>query len=295
MKKAIVTGAGGFIGGALTELLLSEGWKVYGVDIKPIAADRFSGDFTPVCVDLRGASFPIYLPEPVDVVFNLALIGSMKSPDIFDAGLQTENISAAVSLYEKLSPLCHRFLFVSSTYERMREMGSLNIPVCPYGIGKKAAADLCAAIALRKGRGFVKVVLTNTYGVGDRSDKAVNTMIQRMLNKEPLRLVEGTNRNDWMYIDDTVKGLLAAAEKGRNYQEYYIGHRAISTFREKLTVMRDALCPDTELNFGSMPENTYIDYDAFDLDALYRDTGFECTADFKESILKTAAWVKNNL
>ena len=34
MKKVIVTGAGGFIGGALTELLLNKDIIVYGVDTK---------------------------------------------------------------------------------------------------------------------------------------------------------------------------------------------------------------------------------------------------------------------
>ena len=33
MKRAIITGAGGFIGGALTRHLLDKGVVVYGIDI----------------------------------------------------------------------------------------------------------------------------------------------------------------------------------------------------------------------------------------------------------------------
>ena len=32
MKKAIVTGSAGFIGGHLTQALLSDGWSVFGID-----------------------------------------------------------------------------------------------------------------------------------------------------------------------------------------------------------------------------------------------------------------------
>lgn len=35
-----------------------------------------------------------------------------------------------------------------------------------------------------------------------------------------------------------------------------------------------------------------VDYRNIDIEALYNDTGFECKADFKDSILKTAAWLK---
>ena len=32
-----------------------------------------------------------------------------------------------------------------------------------------------------------------------------------------------------------------------------------------------------------------------DLEALYRDTGFECKSDFEESILKMVKWIKETL
>lgn len=38
-----------------------------------------------------------------------------------------------------------------------------------------------------------------------------------------------------------------------------------------------------------------IDYSMIDLEALYRDTGFECKSDFEESILKMVKWIKETL
>ena len=47
------------------------------------------------------------------------------------------------------------------------------------------------------------------------------------------------------------------------------------------------------LEFGYYPDDGYIDYSEIDLNALYQDTGFECKADFDDSIRKTAAWLKS--
>ena len=56
--------------------------------------------------------------------------------------------------------------------------------------------------------------------------------------------------------------------------------------------IRDVISPDTELQFGAYPDAPALNYDEIDLDALYHDTGFECKANFEESILKTAQWLK---
>lgn len=295
MKTAIITGAGGFIGGALTRRLLSEGYTVYGIDINEKALERFTGypAFYPVCADLEDGDIAGKLPESADVVFHLALKGTMGAQDRMNADLQISNISAAVHFCRSVIGQCERFIFCSSSYEFLRNRKDKRIPMCFYGSAKRAAADMCANIAFRDGKDFNKVIFTNTYGVGDRSSKAVNTMIRKMLARESVSLIEGNDPNDWVYIDDTVNGLYAVLEKGTPFETYYIGHREITTFREKIVAMRDVLCPNTTLHFGEMPEDSCVDYDAIDLSALYRDTGFECQSDFKESIVKTAEWLQS--
>lgn len=292
MKTAIVTGAGGFIGGALTGKLLEKGITVYGVDIREIPPNRYGGGreqrFIPVCADMSEGLPEV--AEHVDAVFHLAN-GGQWWKHLNDPEFQIESIKTAVRSLQAISDRCDRFIFCGSTYEYMRSVGERQIEASIYGIAKRATAQMCAALAQRKGIGFNKVILTNTFGVGDKSDKAVNTIVGKMLDREPLSLVEGHNRNDWMYIDDTVDGLIAVAERGIDCRNYYIGHRKITTFQEKLIAMRDLLCPGMELKFGTMAENTYIDYDAIDLDVLYEDTGFEAKTEFADAIRRTAAWV----
>lgn len=294
MKKAIVTGAGGFIGGALTKELLKREYKVYGVDISLSALKKFDDEenFVPLCIDLNKGKISERIADSnIDVIFYLAWGGSLKGGDLLDTKLQINNIKTAVNVIEDIKNKCVRFIFCASSYEYMRDISGKNITVSIYGSAKKAASEMCASIAYRNKIDFNKIILTNTYGIGDKSDKAVNTIIRIMLNKGELKLVKGDNRNDWVYIDDTVNGIIAAAEHGQSFHDYYIGHRDITTFKEKIIMMRDILCPEMELVFGKMNEDTYVNYDLIDLDALYNDTGFECKAGFEESIRKTAEWI----
>ena len=295
MKKAIITGAGGFIGGALAESLLKKNITVYGVDIRKgyMAKLEKYQNFKSIVADLSTASLSQHFNDDIDVLFALSWGGRLGGSDLYDTALQARNIASVGKICEDSVVFCKHFIFVSSSYEYMKKVNS-DIPVNIYGIAKRTASDICASVCLRNNIKFNKAVLTNTFGVGDKSDKAVNTIIRGMLNNTQLKFVEGTKPNDWVYIDDTVNGLLKIAEHGKLFESYYIGHRNITTLKEKIIAMNSVISPHRTLKFGELHEDTYIDYSQIDLEKLYKDTGFECTADFKESILKTAEWLKND-
>ena len=292
MKKAIVTGAGGFIGGALTKALLEKGYTVYGVDLNgenltPLCNYNL---FVPVEIDLKKDNLSEHIKDTVDVLYYMSWGGSMSAEDRYNVPLQTNNISVAASVCKDSVKFCRKFIFASSSYENMKSSETNSFIIDIYGIAKRAAGDICASISNRNSMDYNKVILTNTFGVGDRSKKAVNTIVTAMINNFPLKLVEGNNPNDWVYIDDTVKGLILCGENGKPFSEYYIGNSNITTFKEKILEMGIVLCPERKFTFGEMSENTYIDYTKLKDEI---QDGFECKADFKESILNTAKWIKS--
>ena len=73
MKKILVAGAGGFIGGHLVSHLLQQGYKVVCADIKPIEfwfqkfdeCENFS-------TDLKEKENCIKVTEGIDLVYNMA-------------------------------------------------------------------------------------------------------------------------------------------------------------------------------------------------------------------------------
>lgn len=296
MKKIIITGATGFIGGALAKKLLSEGNIVYGIDINADKLDEMKqyGSFVPIVAD-----FSMYdrLEELIndrtfDLCIHTAWKGMIGGKDLYDHILQNESVKASCRLCEACATIgVKRFIFCGSSYQEMVSKDLL-LPTNYYGIAKKFAASYCLAISAREGMECNIAILTNTYGPGDRSQKAVNTFIRKLLAQEPLDLIDGYNRNDWCYIDDTVAGILATAESRQSYKEYYIGHVDISRFRDKLIQMKEVLGSNSELRFGKFIDNTFVDYDRINLSALENDTGFKCETDFKKSILLTAEWIK---
>ena len=298
MKRAIVTGASGFIGKALTRRLLDEGTEVWAVvTAREKLADLVSnGLYVTVCDFAHYNELAELLPKDVDWFIHAAWADFYGSRSR-DLTVQAGNISAAATAMEQAKRIgAKRFLFLGSSYQYRMEPVMDNgrevfIRNNIYGIAKEAAGRMLRAKAAEYGIAFNSVLFTNVFGIGDRSARSTNTMIQQLLKGESLRLISGEHLHDWTYIDDAVSGMMAVLERGAVGVEYYIGKRQPETFREIVTRVRDTLAPEAELRFGAYEDRAYIDYSLIDLERLYRDTGFECKADFEESIRKTAAWL----
>lgn len=300
MKRVIVIGAGGFIGKALIEKLASCGYEVYAVlrDVSKLA--RLDQDkIHPIKADYSTYSFlSKQIPHGVESLIYLAWQG-VSGEESLNTQIQEQNIHAAVVAMHQANLLdVKKFLFAGSSYQyRMQEytvegasyLGKINL----YGSAKQACVTFLNAMAHSYGVLFNSFLFTNVFGVGDFSRRTTNTFLTRLMKGEALDLIEGNHFHDWTYIDDAVRGIISVLEQGHPYKEYYIGNRNLETFKSIVTRTRNVVCPKAELRFGKFIDNSFIDYTKIDLDALYYDTGFECKADFEESIRKTALWLES--
>jgi nucleoside-diphosphate-sugar epimerase len=114
------------------------------------------------------------------------------------------------------------------------------------------------------------------------------------LSNEDLQLIAGNNRDDWVYIDDIIGGLVCAAAAARSCHEYYIGHTNTTTFKELLLTLKALTKSNSNLVFGTYHENTHVDYTQLDTNSLGLETGFAAAADFNFQILKTIEWCRGN-
>ena len=105
------------------------------------------------------------------------------------------------------------------------------------------------------------MLLSLTYGEGNKTKILPNTIIRSAVLGIPIKLLRGNNIFDMNYIDETVGGILAAAEKGHTLESYYVGHHDLSTFREKVIEICNVIGSSSELLFGEYPDPDYnIDY-----------------------------------
>ncbi|MBE6904692.1 MAG: NAD(P)-dependent oxidoreductase [Ruminococcaceae bacterium] len=302
MKKVIVTGATGFIGSALVKRLLADGVTVYGVDLdkNKLEAMRQYGDFIPVVAEFSdyGKLNELLPQESIDVFFYLAWSG-VSGANMSDNAVQWLNADIAFKTMCLADSFLHvkKFVFAGSSYEFKVEPIQIDghqffANSSIYGAAKHACRVMCEAYASTKRFFFNSFSFTNVFGLGDCSKRSTNLLIKQFQTGISPKLIQGNHLHDWVYIDDAIEGILAVAEKGLPLKQYYIGARDLNTFAQIVTRVRDILAPNINLEFGTYQDSSYIDYSRINLHELYSDTGFECKADFHESILKTAEWVK---
>ncbi len=301
MRKAIITGATGFIGSALTKRLLSDGITVYGVGLNKDKLEQMKqyGDFIPVVANF---DFYVQLPQlindsDIDVCYHFAWDGVFGN-SFKDYDLQLKNAKYACdSLMAAVKLKCNKFVLAGTSNQytiatRLKENFDESRYTCIYGAAKVAADMMCKTLAHYHDINYNSGLVCMAYGEGNRSKMLPNIVINQFNKGIRPKLVEAENEYDLIYIKDIVDAFIAIAEKGIDQKSYYVGHRDKRTFGEIIGSIRDVLAPDMELIFGEYKETSDMDYSLIDRDALFRDTGFECKADFRESILKTAEWVK---
>lgn len=299
MKKAVVTGAGGFIGRSFTSYLLEKGYEVFAVTRDPsrLESERRVPRQHSIGSDLAAYGLLAEKIPSADIFYHFAWDG-VWGEKAADYALQIDNVKAACTALEQAAKMgCKKFVFAGSVSElEIREHLDRNI--CQpraanlYAAAKLTAEMMCKTLAVQSGIELNVGLLANTFGPGDRSRRSTNVILKKFLNGEAPALVKGDGLNDWLYIKDAVRLIKAMGEHGRNMKTYYIGHTELWPLRRTIERARDVIAPELKLEFGTIPDAFLTDYSYISTDDLYADTGCKAEYDFEQAIRETAEWVK---
>lgn len=300
IKTVIITGATGFIGGALARRLLEKNVKVYAIDIVEERLNELKsyGNVIPI-----KASFEEYgkisslIKDEIDVFYHFAWQG-VYGKAFEDYALQLSNAKyAGDAINLAIKTKCKKFVLAGTRNEYevanylFDDKSNLRY-TCIYGMSKLAAEMTCKTIASNNEIQYSAGLIAIAYGENNQSKMLPNVLIKTLLNNEEPRLIVGNCLYDMIYIEDIVEAFICIGMKGHNMKSYYVGHRKPRIFKDMVQEIGTIINDKIKLKFGEYPEEMGIDYSKIELDALYNDTGFECKADFRESILKTAEWIK---
>ena len=300
IHKAIITGANGFIGSALTRELLTRGIEVVAVDREGCCENLpREGVFVPCDLDDISPLQKHLSGKGIDCFYHLAwkgVSGSGRS----NIHAQIKNIEwtiDALRLAQRIG--CKRFVCIGSIMED-EILAACSVPetrpamAYVYGSGKLAAHTMGQSVAASLEIDFVWAKLTNAYGPGEKSPRLINSTLRKIVNNEPLQFTSGTQNYDFVYITDVARALYLIGEKGKPFCEYIIGSSNAKPLRNFLLEMQTAIAPDLEFVFGSVPySGVDLPLSAFNCAVTMQDTGFRPSVSFKEGIQRTYDWIKN--
>lgn len=304
MRTAILTGASGFVGGAVLRELLANGYKVYAV-VREGRENTLPTDTNciPIFCDLAEiASLKNKIPSgEAEVCYHFAWAGSAGAARA-DTRLQLDNAQWSVDCLRVAKELgCSRFVYAGSIMEHETMAAAYTQGNKPglgyiYGSGKVVAHIMCMSVAANLGIDLLWGSITNAYGVGERSPRMVNSTIQKCIRGEAPQFTAGTQNYDFVYIDDVARAFRLIGENGKPFHEYLIGSSTARPLREFLTEMKNAIAPELDFVFGDIPF-TGIDLplSRFDCSETERDTGFRAEVSFGEGCRRTCDWWKQIL
>lgn len=299
MNKVIVTGANGFIGKTLVATLLEKGYDIVALDIR--FDDVLSNNSRVQCISVHGKQVTELKNEiPEDeylCFFHLAWAGT-SGQGRADYKMQLNNVKLTCDYITLCGEIgCKRVVYASSinemeTYEYLQSDDVEPSGGYIYGTGKLAAHLMGETVAKLTGVEFIPVIITNIYGVGEKSARMIYTSIYKLIHKEHCSFTAGYQTYDFIYITDAINSIIAVAEKGKAFNRYYIGSGEPRPLREFLLEMRDIVDPEVEIGLGDIPfKGVDISYDQFDLKKVERDTGYKNEVPFAEGIRMTADYI----
>jgi NAD dependent epimerase/dehydratase len=227
MKHALITGADGFIGSHLTELLLEKGYRVRALSyynsfnywgwLEDIPANP---NLEVVTGDVRDPHFVKHIMQGVDIVFHLAaLIAIPYSYHAPDTYVDT-NVKGTLNICQAAKELGNIRVIHTSTSEVYGTAQYVPIdekhpkqPQSPYS-ASKIGAD---AMAMSFYNAFDLPVTTarpfNTYGPRQSARAIIPTIISQIANgMKEIKLGDLTPTRDFNFVKDTARGFLAIAE-----------------------------------------------------------------------------------
>lgn len=204
----------------------------------------------------------------------------------------------AVDLAERLG--CKIFIGAGSqaeygrTNEIITEMTECH-PETPYGISKLCAGQMTRIACKSKGIEHIWTRILSSYGPKYIPDTVINyTIIELLKGRKPV-LSAGEQIWDFIYSGDVANALFLLTKYGHDGEIYVIGSGHSEPLKNYLNIVRNIINPCLELGLGDrLYDDNAVMHLACDITKLKRDTGFEIKTSFKQGILKTIEWIKNN-
>lgn len=275
----LVTGSTGFIGGNFADLL----------DRKGIEYRAFRGDLRdPVDVkrNLRG----------VDTVVHFAALCFV--PDsYFDPyshvqvnTMGTLNLLENQHLYDRLVHISTSHIYGRQEEFPIREDAKPN-PLDPYSVSKLAAEQLVRVYVDIYGLDAIIIRPFNNFGLRQAKRFFIPKVINDCLLGKPV-IVRGDSERDFLYVEDTCRGILAALERGRKGEVYNLCTGEATWVSTVAQLIADLMGVEHEVEVAPLARPLDIPKLQGDNSKAKKDLGWTPEVSLKEGLRRTIEYYR---
>jgi GDP-L-fucose synthase len=318
-KKVLVTGAGGFIGSYVAEILVEKGAEVFAILRSPESNHSFinslKGKVTLVYGDLKDFEKCRGLVKNKDIVLQLAAkVGGVGFNIEHPAYLYRENTIPFINIIEasRLEGV-ERFLTVSSAcvYPRFctiptpEEEGFKDMPEITnegYGLAKRMQEKLSMYYAKEYGMKIAIARPYNAYGPKDdfdpKTSHVIPALIKRAIEAKPgepfVVWGSGEQTRAFLYARDFAEGILEVCEKYPNADPVNIGTNEEIKIKHVVSLILEILGKSSQIEFDMTKPEGQPRRNCDTSKAEKVLGGWKSKTSLRQGLEKTIEWYKQN-
>ena len=290
-RSVLVTGASGYLGSTIVELLLAAGSRVIGLSrTRPsVELDHWE----PVDVRDREKIDDVFRRCRPELVFHLAgITNASRVLDRVVAGFDINAFGTVLLLEACKRYGCERFVYCGSM-EAPRTQ-SADAPASPYGASKWVGT---AYTRLFQSVFELPTVILRpffVYGPGRQpADKLVPYLMQTYLRRGRPRLSSPQRKMDWVFIDDVAEAFLRAACLPQAVGcELDLGTGRLTSICEFVELVRAEFGGGPAPVFDADPSRAAEVSAAADTQAVLAKIGWAATTSLEEGVRRTVHWYR---
>ena len=310
MKKVLVTGADGFIGSHLTEMLVNRGHKVKALaqynsfnNWGWLESVNCKNEIEIISGDIRDLNFCRTISKDIDMIFHLAALIAIPYSYIAPDSYVETNIKGTLNICQaakenQVSRLIHTStseVYGTAQYVPIDENHPLQ-PQSPYSASKISADTMAMSFYNSFDLPLSIVRPFNTYGPRQSARAVIPTIITQIASgKKEIRLGDTSPTRDFNYVEDCCRGFIMIAESDKTIGETInIGSNSEISISDTLILIKELMSSDVTFRNDEQrnrPKNSEVFRLWCDNKKIKNLVGYKPQVNFKDGLKKTIDWI----